>query len=221
MIGFEIDVSNKLAEDSGWKLDSIQTAWDGIIPSLISGKFDTIIGGMSVLQSRNQTVNFSIPYARTAIGIAASNKLTKGWSTIDDFNNDNVTLVVRRGSSNIPWMREVFPKAKQLYFDDDAQAFQEVMNGNAHAVVSAEPKPSLWTATNGAVLHQPFGDRTFIPRPSAFAVRKGDYDFINYLNNWIQVRTDDGWLTKRRNYWFTTTAWFEKMDPEKNPFAKK
>ena len=95
------------------------------------------------------------------------------------------------------------------------------MNGNAHAVVSAEPKPSLWTATNSDVLFKPFGDQTFIPRPSALAVRKGDYDFLNYLNNWIRVRTLDGWIGSRHKYWFTTTAWFQMMDPQKNPFAKK
>lgn len=221
LMGFEVEVAKKIAEDSGWEIDHVQTAWDGIIPALIAGKFDTIVGGMSVLMKRNQTVNFSIPYASSAIGFAASPNLAKGWSKLEEFNKSGVTLVTRRGSSNIPWMKEIFPKATQRYFDDDAQAFQEVMNGNAHAVISAEPKPSLWTATNSDVLFQPFGDRTFIPRPSALAVRKGDYDFLNYLNNWIRVRTLDGWIGARHKYWFTTTAWFEKMDPEKNPFTKK
>ena len=221
LIGFEVEVAKQFADDSKWKLDSVQTAWDGIIPALLAGKFDLIIGGMSVMQSRNKTVNFSIPYAASTIGVAASPKLAKGWSTLEDFNKKSVTIVVRRGSSNIPWMRDTFPNATQRYFDDDAQAFQEVMNGNAHAVISAEPKPTLWSKSNSEVLFQPFGDRTFIPKPSAFATRKGDHDWLNYLNNWIRVRTLDGWLTKRRDYWFGTTDWFEQMDPKKNPFAKK
>lgn len=221
LIGFEVEVAKKFAADSKWKIDQVKTQWDGIIPALLAGKFDLIIGGMSVMQSRNQTVNFSIPYAHAAIGIAASKTLAKGKSTLEDFNKKDVTLVVRRGSSNIPWMRETFPKATQRYFDDDAQAFQEVMNGNAHAVVSAEPKPSLWSASYNDVLFKPFGDTKFIPKPSAFAVRKGDHDFLNYLDNWIRVRTLDGWLPKRRNYWFATTEWFEQMDPKNNPFAKK
>jgi polar amino acid transport system substrate-binding protein len=222
LTGFEIAVGRKLAEDSGWKAEHIQVPWDGIIPGLIAGKFDAIIGGMSVYMKRNQTVNFTIPYDDSSIGIAAHTTLAKGFSTLKDFNKPGVTLVVRRGSSNIPWMKEAFPKAKQRYFDDDAQAFQEVMNGNAHAVVSAEPKPSLWTGANTDVLFQPFGKRTFIPRPSAMAVRKGDHDFLNYLNNWITIRTSDGWFAKTVHHWKGTTDWFPEIwEPGKSPFDKK
>lgn len=39
--------------------------------------------------------------------------------------------------------RETFPKASVLQFDDDAQAFQEVINGNAHAVIASSPNPSM------------------------------------------------------------------------------
>ena len=38
-VGFEIDVSTKLAKDMGVELDLMPTAWDGIIPSLVAGKF--------------------------------------------------------------------------------------------------------------------------------------------------------------------------------------
>ena len=39
-IGFEIDVARKLAEDNGWTVEQIPTAWDGIIPALLAKKFD-------------------------------------------------------------------------------------------------------------------------------------------------------------------------------------
>ena len=38
LVGFEIDVAKRLAEDSGWKVEFVPTAWDGIIPSLLSKK---------------------------------------------------------------------------------------------------------------------------------------------------------------------------------------
>ena len=48
LIGFEIDVAKQLAEDLGVEIEFVPTAWSGIIPALIAGKFDAIIGGMSV-----------------------------------------------------------------------------------------------------------------------------------------------------------------------------
>ena len=37
-------------------------AWDGIIPSLLSGKIDVVIAGMAATVQRAQTVAFTIPY---------------------------------------------------------------------------------------------------------------------------------------------------------------
>ena len=62
LIGFEIDVASQLAEDMGVKVEFVPTKWAGIIPALLTGKFDVIIGGMSVRPDRNLKVNFTIPY---------------------------------------------------------------------------------------------------------------------------------------------------------------
>lgn len=218
-VGFEIEVARKFAEDNGWKLELVPTAWDGIIPALIAGKFDAIIGGMSATPKRSQTVNFTVPYEYSTISMAANKKLAPGWSKFEDFNKPDVTLVVRRGSSNVEWMKQHFAKATFRFFDDDAQAFQEVMNGNAHGVVSAEPKPSLWALANAELLYKPFGDEKYNYYPAGFAIRKGDPDFLVFLNTWIQLYTANGWLADRHKYWFETDSWFGEI--EDNPFAKK
>ena len=62
LIGFEVDVAKKLADDLGVELELVPTAWDGIIPALIAGKFDFIIGGLTITPKRALTINFSIPY---------------------------------------------------------------------------------------------------------------------------------------------------------------
>ena len=48
LVGFEIDVAKKLAADMDVDIEFVPTAWDGIIPALLAGKFDVIIGGMSI-----------------------------------------------------------------------------------------------------------------------------------------------------------------------------
>ena len=45
LIGYEIDVAKRLAEDMKIKAEFVPTAWDGIIPALLAGKFDVIIAG--------------------------------------------------------------------------------------------------------------------------------------------------------------------------------
>lgn len=61
-VGFEVDVATRLAQDLGLNLELVPTKWSGIIPALLTGKFDVIIGGMSVKPVRSLKVNFTIPY---------------------------------------------------------------------------------------------------------------------------------------------------------------
>ena len=61
-IGFDMDFGRRLAKSMGVKFVPVNTAWDGIIPALITGKFDIIMGGMTITQERNLKVNFAEPY---------------------------------------------------------------------------------------------------------------------------------------------------------------
>ncbi|MBU8910534.1 MAG: transporter substrate-binding domain-containing protein, partial [Desulfobacterales bacterium] len=71
LIGFEIDVAGKLARDMGVKIEFVPTAWSGIIPALLTGKFDVIIGGMGITPQRNLKVNFTIPYDYSGMSMVA------------------------------------------------------------------------------------------------------------------------------------------------------
>ena len=45
LVGFEVDVARELAKDMGLEVELVPTKWDGIIPALLTGKFDVIIVG--------------------------------------------------------------------------------------------------------------------------------------------------------------------------------
>lgn len=210
LVGFEIDVAKRLAEDSGWKVEFVPTAWDGIIPSLLSKKFDVIIGGMSITKARAKSVLFTEPYSHSGVQLAANKELAEGFTQISDFDSRRVKIAARRGAFTVQVARETFPKAKVLQFDDDAQAFQEVLNGNAHAVIASSPKPEHEAIKNADTLFIPFEER-LSKGNEAFAVRLGETDKAEFFNEWIKARTEDGWLKERYEYWFSTLDWQDQI----------
>ncbi|MCG9577667.1 transporter substrate-binding domain-containing protein [Vibrio tubiashii] len=210
LIGFEIDVAKRLAKDSGWQVEFVPTAWDGIIPALLAKKFDVIIGGMSITPERSKSVLFSAPYSHSGVQVAANKELAEGFSEFSDFNSRRVKIAARRGAFTVQVARETFPKAKILQFDDDAQAFQEVLNGNAHAVIASSPKPEHEAVKNSHKLFIPFTER-LSKGNEAFAVRLGEADKEAFFNQWIQARTQDGWLEQRYEYWFSTLDWQDQI----------
>jgi len=74
LVGFEIDVARRLAADMGVKVEFVPTKWAGIIPALLTGKFDVVIGGMGIQTKRALKVNFSIPYDYSGMAIVAHRK---------------------------------------------------------------------------------------------------------------------------------------------------
>ena len=66
IVGFDVDMAYEMGkaffgEGGEKKVKLINTAWEGIIPALMTHKFDIIMSGMTVLQSRNLKVNFCEP----------------------------------------------------------------------------------------------------------------------------------------------------------------
>jgi len=203
-VGFEIDVSTKLAKDMGVELDLMPTAWDGIVPALIAGKFDVIIGGLSITPARQEQVDFTEPYSQSGLGIAASKQLASSFKYPEGYNDAKVTFVCRRGTAACKTVEEKWPKATARQFDDDAIAFQEVINGNAHAILSSEPKPTFFTLQNPDKLFKPTNDNV-TTTVEGFALRKGNPAAVAYFNDWIARNKD--FLKQRHTYWFKTRDW--------------
>ena len=60
--GAEIDFGNEACKRMGVDCEWVTQDWDGIIPSLLNGKYDIIIAGMSITEERKEKVNFTTGY---------------------------------------------------------------------------------------------------------------------------------------------------------------
>lgn len=61
--GFEIDLARDLCGRMQADCEIVAQNWDGIIPSLVAGKYDAIMAAMSITPKRLETIAFSKPYA--------------------------------------------------------------------------------------------------------------------------------------------------------------
>ena len=210
--GYEIEVARQLAKDMGVEIDFVPTKWSGIIPALLTGKFDIIIGGMGITPERNLKVNFSDPYEYSGMSIIANRKLAGSLSGLDAFNRSETVIVARIGTTAAAAAKKFLPKAQLNLFDDEGQALQEVLNNRAAAMVSSQPFPEFQALKYPDRLFLPLQGKTFTKEPIGFAIRKGDVDFLNFLNNWIRVKNAHNWLQERYDYWFTTQAWKDQVE---------
>ena len=215
IIGYEIDVANKLGEEAGWKTELVPMAWDGLIPSLLSGKIDVIIAGMDARVKRSMTIAFTNPYERGGANITANSKTAGGRSKLEDFNTSDTIFAQRRGTVPVKHIQRMFPKAQIAQFDDESTATQELLSGRAHAVWHSVMK--------GVWLKEDFPDAVYIPMPganlapwdAAIAIRQGDPVFMTFLNNYIRQQNVTGYFPERYDYWFGGRPWKDLIAAKK------
>ncbi len=206
LVGFEIDVAKKLAQDMGVEVEFVPTAWSGIIPALLTGKFDVIIGGMGITPKRNLKVNFTMPYEYSGMSMVAHKVRAKGFSSLKDFNKKDVTIAVRMGTTAEQAARKYIPNATLKLFENESQALQELNLGRVHAVVSSAPMPAFHALKFPDKLFVPLNEN-FTKEPIGFALKKGDHDALNFFNNWITNMHAQGFLKEKTHYWFETKEW--------------
>lgn len=210
-IGFEIDVARRLADDMGVKVEFVPTAWSGIIPALLTGKFDVIIGGMGILPKRALKVNFTRPYDFSGMSIVAHKEMAAGFSSLEDFNKKDVQVAVKLGTSAVIAAKKHLPNATLRMFENETQTYQELRNGKVHAVVGSAPRPAFEALQYEDSLFLPVKGN-FTKEPIGFALRKGDPDALAFFNSWITGVSLEGWLQERHEYWFETREWADQVE---------
>jgi len=209
-IGFDMDYARRLARDMGVKFVPVNTDWASIIPSLMTDKFDIIISGMAVTQTRNLKVTFADPYIVVGQTILLNIQHAGKVKSYKDLNNPKYIVTSRSGTPGEEAVKKHIPKATYKPFESETEAGHEVINGKADAFVYDLPFCRSLSASqgNGKTV---FLDEPLTFEPLAWAINKGDPDFLNFLNNFLRQTRGDGFHKKLYQKWIMGTSWKKNL----------
>lgn len=211
IMGFEVDILKVMAKALGVKLELVSISYDGIIPGLLTGKFDMIGCGMTVTAERNLKVNFPEPFIMTGQTLLIRKDLADKIKTYKDLNDKNYKITSKLGTTGEFVAKKLINKAQYFGYNTEADAVLEVVNGKADAFVYDAPYNvvALEKLGNGKLI---FLDKPFTYEPLAFGLKKGDYDSINWINNFLNQIKHDGTYDRLYNKWFKKTDWLKEME---------
>lgn len=133
LVGYDVEVAEKLAEKLGVSVTFVEGEWDGLFAGLDAGRYDLVINGVEVTDERAEKYDFTIPYAyiRTAVIVKGEN------NEIQSFEDLNGKKTANTISSTYAELAEQYG-AEVTGVDDLNQTFELLLSGRIDATLNAE-----------------------------------------------------------------------------------
>ena len=133
LVGFDVEVAQKIAEKLGVKATFEEVAWDGIFAGLDSKRYDIAANGVEITEERAQKYDFSAPYAyiRTAIIVRGDN------DAINSFEDLKGKTTANTLASTYALLAESYG-ANPIGVDDLNQTIELLLAGRVDATLNAE-----------------------------------------------------------------------------------
>ena len=208
LVGFSIDAARRLGEDLGVAVEFIETSWSGIIPDLLNHESDLIMSGLWVTVPRALVINYTTPTAVEGIHVITSRAAAARLKTPADLDRPGTKIVVYAGTLQERLAARRFPKAILVKVSGDTDHLAPVIAGQAEAALVPTFAPEVIVRAAPERLALPFA-KPLTSASAAISLRKGDFDFLNFLESWLAVQRDEGWLDERTSYWADPTNWLK------------
>ena len=186
--GISVDLATDLAKSLGRPVVIQNTAFDGLIPALKTGKIDLVISSMTATAEREKSIDFSDPYIST--GLCLLLKKDSAAKGIADLDKDGVKVAVKKGTTGHLYATNTLKKAEILVLDKESAAVLEVSQGKADAFIYDQMSTyQNWLRnkdTTRAVL-EPFQKESW-----AVGIRKGNDELKVQVNHFIKEYREKG-----------------------------
>ena len=201
--GVSVRLAESLGRHLGRRAEIVNIAFDGLIPSLKTGKIDCIISSMTATPERRRSIDFSDPYLTTGLAIlAAAASPVKGEADLDVAGR---VIAVKKGTTGHRHAAG-FKQARVLVLDKESAAVLEVAQGRADAFLydplSVYHSHKRHPDTTRAIL------RPFLEESWAIGLRPGDDPLRKGVNEFLKAfraaggfeRLGDEFLAEEKAY---------------------
>ncbi|MCP4494045.1 MAG: transporter substrate-binding domain-containing protein [Gammaproteobacteria bacterium] len=202
--GFDIDFAREVCKRLQRECVLVEQEWDGMIPALLSRKFDTIIASMSVTDERKKKVDFTVKYYNTPGAVVAKNNPGFGQTKA---GLKGKRLGVQRATIYQCTAEKIFPDAELVLYATQEEVFQDLAAGRLDAQLSDSLQSLEGFLTQEAgkgfsFLGEMIYDDECMGTGAGFAVRKQDTLLRDSLSAVIKSIRDDGTYKKLNDKYF-------------------
>ncbi|MDB5895735.1 MAG: transporter, substrate-binding protein [Rhodoferax sp.] len=194
--GFDIELVEALAASMGKKVEWTDIDFKGLIPGLISKRFDMAVSAIYITEERKKVVDMTEPYF--AGGLVAMVK--DGNATIKnaaDLNGKKISVQV--GTKSVSYLKEKYPQVQLIEVEKNQEMFNLVDIGRADALVTGKPAAFQYARTRPGLKVL---DQQLTTEEYGMALRKDTPELTRAVNEALAKMKTDGSYARIVAKWF-------------------
>ena len=187
--GVSVTFMQDFADAYGYDLQIDNISFDGLIPSLQTGKADAVMSSITITPEREEEVDFTDPYAMAQLAVLAG--ADSGVEQAEDLNQADKTVAVKTGSTGDVYATKNLANAQILRLADESACVTEVAQGRADGFLYDQLtiyRNNLANPDTTRAVFIPFQD----PEAWGIAVASGNDELRKELNAFIAESKENG-----------------------------
>lgn len=198
--GFDIELVEAVAKSMGKQVEWVDIDFKGLIPGLISKRFDMAVSAIYITDERKKVVDFTEPYYAGGLVVMVKDNNTAIKKPAD---LDGKKVSVQVGTKSVGFLTEKFPKVQRVEVEKNQEMFNLVDIGRADAAVTGKPAAYQYVRTRPGlrVLEEQLTTEEY-----GMALRKDTPELTKAVNAAIAKLKADGTYAAIVKKWFSGSA---------------
>lgn len=200
LIGFEIELVERLCEHLGVRSQPVEGDWLALIDNMKAGRTDMVLNGLEVSDERAAVIDFTVPYYRYAQQLTVRAADEDKYRSLADLRGKRISVL--NGSASVAVLEKAgFAPDQIVQYDDSLAPYVDLENGRVDGSLAESIIAAYYAASMPALYRVP---QTFAPGEYAGAIRKGEPDLLAALNaalTHMQESGDLGRIFQRWGVW--------------------
>lgn len=196
--GFDVELIEALAKSMGRPVEWTDIDFKGLVPGLVSRRFDVAVSAIYITDERKKVVDFTNSYYAGGLVIMVKDGNTSITKPAD-LTGKKVSVQV--GTKSVQFVKEKYPQAQLVEVEKNQEMFNLVDIGRADAAVTGKPAAYQYARTKGGLKVLP---EQLTTEAYGIAVRKDLPELTKALNDALAKLKADGTYDKIVGKWFPT-----------------
>lgn len=189
--GYDVYLAKRIAKDllgDENKVEFVLVEAANRVEYLESNKVDIILANFTVTPERKEKVDFANPYMKVALGVVSPD--ASPIKSVEDLKGKK--LLVNKGTTAESYFTKNYPEIELVKFEQNTETFAALKDGRGDALAHDNTLLFAWAKENPGytTFITSLGDEDAI----APAVKKGDAELLEWLNNEIDALIKDGFF---------------------------